>query len=1208
MLPSTVRRSALSFLLAAGLLSIMTLGGCPVAQTPTTPSDQQEDQGTQPAPTTPDEGLNRPIPPPPLDDETITTGGGGSVPTGPGAGGGGGGAGEEPETVFVSIDQPGDPLAVRPGTIITVAFNLIDLTGAVQGGQLVIADDEDSDGQPDGDPVLIRDLEDLTTGSNSLSFNTQDLVGRLGSDQFGRFVFGIRVSTIGGEPKTAYSPATVTIDGVWPTAVWLSPTQDHLLNRDVTWEVRLNTTDNSPHSVQIFLERVDTGVRFELVPRTTFPAGADTRTFNVPLAAYPAGTYYYYVIVSDGVQPGPAPFYAPETASEPSAFYRLGVTNRLIGQFDLSQLANSASGAILQGFNFNDLAGSSITGLPDIDGDGDDEIVVASRYGKPYIINNQGIGFGEAYLIYGGENAGRPGLRLRGVHSLNAVGRGNVAGLAFPGIRFKMNEIWSEGLSDVTYVPDMDGDGLPELVFAFPRVEALSLADPAFISGVSTPFQHPDLVADLPGMGSLEASSVTAGGTWINGVSQFARGGIVIVSSHNAILADPALFNRKGDRLLDLHEVGQLFNSMFPPSLDMYVRKTDDPEHHCFNCEPEEYDENNNCTSGCGCDVTGDPQDPNETEYTLITMVWDNYFVDQGPGGFCQQWNLDLDYSLFEGPALANARVFPLSLPMNEDPSGSCDDQCVVWHRWYGWYEEAMCMLPLPGSNIACGGGWQVPGMPPLIVWTGFYGPACTPTVFTDTGNAYPAPVGARVLGQSVEDHLGASIAADELWLYIAAPERTARAADVPALEGAGGDRDASGVVYMYRVSTPTAAGEPTRSQLWIEPGMTWPNVDAELPERVDDTMPVPHQYVIERVGSVRGLTDPVSFVVPETECTPEMDSGAVVRDAEDWYTYLTYPNFDSYPVGTSGYCMDTTPQIVGPHPGARIAFVRTLGDLNGDGIGDFAVGSANVKSDVANGTGDEVGALFIVYGRSTGLEGDYLLERLALDPAHQNRLHGVLLKGSSPQEKLARTIDAVGDFNGDGYNDVVVGSENSAEQRGQAIVIFGSPTLESPAGGWTVNEIVAAGRAIRFVGENPGDHAGANVAGIGDVDADGLADIAVCAPDAAGGRGAVYLIYGLGATTAGELELAAVGTVTLPGAKFLGRVSGDRLGGGSKTYTGTSPVDPARQVTAYSRGVARLGDIDGDGRDDYAIGAMLADPNQRTDAGEVYILYGRGD
>jgi hypothetical protein len=153
----------------------------------------------------------------------------------------------------------------------------------------------------------------------------------------------------------------------------------------------------------------------------------------------------------------------------------------------------------------------------------------------------------------------------------------------------------------------------------------------------------------------------------------------------------------------------------------------------------------------------------------------------------------------------------------------------------------------------------------------------------------------------------------------------------------------------------------------------------------------------------------------------------------------------------------------------------------------------------------------------------------------------------------------------------------------------------------------------VRFIGAAPGDLAGANVAGAGDVDSDGIGDILIAAPNANplndpnGPPGAVYLIYGdrQRYLSGGVVDLAAVGTAEVPGVVFVGRVASDALGGGSRTLV----VNPDGQpTTAYSRGVAALGDIDGDGRADYAISSILADPVGKTDAGEVFILYGRGD
>jgi hypothetical protein len=861
------------------------------------------------------------------------------------------------------------------------------------------------------------------------------------------------------------------------------------------------------------------------------------------------------------------------------------------GTIALDEFANSPRGSILRGFNFNDLAGNAMTRVPDIDGDGDDEVLIAARFAKPFLINDHGVGFGEAYMIYGGggnNGPGHPATRLAGVHSLNAVGRGNIQGLGFPGIRMPMTTAYTCGISEVAFIPDMDGDGLPELVFCFPRVESLSLGAPAFVNGIA--FQHPELVPDLQGMGNLEYDAIDYGsGAWNPNVAQFVRGGVVIVSSQNSMLKNATEYNRKSDRLIDLHEVGQLFDSMSRPSLQMYARKVrQDPggPTACEDCDPF-------VRGPCG----GIGDNPAETEYENWLVEWDNALVGQGPGGFHMPWT-----DVPADPPLANPSMFPFPSDlsyMNVDDR--CGTNCVVLHFWYAWYEEMMCMVPLPWTNLACYGAWMAPGdMGPTVAWTGFAGPEVTPTIFSQTGDAYPAPVGARILGQSVEDRFGTAVSADSTWLYISAPSHTVLANDVPAL---GTDRPGAGVVYQYRVYSPTAQGQPTRSQLWIEPAQTWPHPDREIPDRLDYTMPVPHQYIIETIGSIRGNPGSQAFDFAASACTPAYSSGEI-SPADEIFRY------EPYPVGTAGYYMDRTPQIVGPHDDAHIGNVRALGDLNDDGIPDIAVGSPDVRETVVAGsnvtfTGPVVGSIFIVFGRNPGLEGDYLLDRVALDPGAAGRLHGVLLQGTSGAEKLARVFDDAGDFNGDGIDDVIVGSEGSSSNRGAVVVIFGSPTLESPAGGWTIPDIVSAGRAVGFIGENVGDLAGANVAGVGDVNGDGLDDVLIAAPGALAGTGVVYLIYGSSQVHGGEsYNLADIGTILpLAGARFVGRSPGDQLGGGEKTVTNTDPNSGSTMVS--SRAVARLGDGDGDGFADFAISAMLASPDGKTNAGEIYLLYG---
>jgi hypothetical protein len=402
-----------------------------------------------------------------------------------------------------------------------------------------------------------------------------------------------------------------------------------LVSRSTQLNVRLSTTDNRPVTVKVLLDPDLTpgnGGDWTLIPETELSAGTNVLLEkNVNVQIFPAGSYYYYVTVSDGIDPAFG-FYAETQGS----YRRLGLTDRLVGDFDLNQLTNSNQGAILQGFNFNDLAGSSMASVPDLNGDGNSELIVGARFGKPNLNFFEGRGWGEAYLIYGDGNT-----RLKGQQTVNSVGA-SIPGLTFRGIRVPLCESnYTEGLSDITVIDDMDGDDLPELVFSFPRVESLNLGAPATV-GLNA-FQHPELLVDeaTASAGTLEYDAIDyMGSSWTPNQAQFTRGGIVIVSSHNDVLTDREQVTRKFDRVLDLHEIGQLFTWMNRPSPWPYILDISlDPNDPfgCFDCIPQDpngcecVDTDPNvpeCEVGCGS-CFGSEEQPEETEYYKWIVTWD---------------------------------------------------------------------------------------------------------------------------------------------------------------------------------------------------------------------------------------------------------------------------------------------------------------------------------------------------------------------------------------------------------------------------------------------------------------------------------------------------------------------------------------------------------------------------------------------------------
>lgn len=178
----------------------------------------------------------------------------------------------------------------------------------------------------------------------------------------------------------------------------------------------------------------------------------------------------------------------------------------------------------------------------------------------------------------------------------------------------------------------------------------------------------------------------------------------------------------------------------------------------------------------------------------------------------------------------------------------------------------------------------------------------------------------------------------------------------------------------------------------------------------------------------------------------------------------------------------------------------------------------------------------------------------------------------------LTGSATATGDINGDGFEDLIIGSPesdaNSKTGSGKVFVVFGSDegirastnlsTLDGTTG-FVIN------------GTEANDNIGNSVSS-GDIDGDGFDDIIFGAEGADSNTGEVYVLYGKSSFSA-SIEK---NTVDGSGILVRGLDTGDNMG---------------RSVIS--------GDINNDTFDDLIIGAPAADPNGVTSGGETYVIFG---
>jgi arylsulfatase A-like enzyme len=270
---------------------------------------------------------------------------------------------------------------------------------------------------------------------------------------------------------------------------------------------------------------------------------------------------------------------------------------------------------------------------------------------------------------------------------------------------------------------------------------------------------------------------------------------------------------------------------------------------------------------------------------------------------------------------------------------------------------------------------------------------------------------------------------------------------------------------------------------------------------------------------------------------------------------------------------------------------VGTAGDVNGDGYADVVIGAPGYDS--------FTGRIYVYLGSDAGVQA----------------MPALFVSGTGTSQYFGFAAQTAGDVSGDGFSDLVIGAYGYANGAGQASVILGR------AG------IIGTAPAAILIGATGGDQFGASASTAGDTNGDGYADVLIGAPGYGGGTGYARLYegqaVGLGATAAltltGESPADHFGQALSTAGDVNGDGYGDVIAGapGYRGETGRAYIylsadhglspTPALTLTGRARGdllgqaVAAAGDVNGDGYEDFVIGA----PGVLTGTGQAYVYLG---
>ena len=279
---------------------------------------------------------------------------------------------------------------------------------------------------------------------------------------------------------------------------------------------------------------------------------------------------------------------------------------------------------------------------------------------------------------------------------------------------------------------------------------------------------------------------------------------------------------------------------------------------------------------------------------------------------------------------------------------------------------------------------------------------------------------------------------------------------------------------------------------------------------------------------------------------------------------------------GANGFVLD------GLNTGDRTGFsVNSAGDINGDGVDDIAIGAPRADRDAQV---YDNGKVYVVFGST--IVGPPSVDLESLDGTN-----GFVFEGANGEDRTGYSVDATGDINGDGLDDLIIGSPrtdaNGYSNTGTSYVVFGSNS--GFAAQLSPGDLTGStGFAINGYHVEEGDYSatfssGSDVSGAGDINGDGIDDLLVGAiysnlPSDGYYGGRAFVVFGTDSGFDANVELSSL------------------------NGTNGFAVPSVSNYDYLGISVSEAGDVNGDGFDDVILGASQANSGK----GQAYVVFGR--